>query len=155
MSPSIQQSLISALQPLCGYERCGEVMRRECDRVIGALEEGEREKGEEGRRKVKKRRRTRKWTWKCVWMFSYKYYTCTCRLLKHMTIMWQSRDNQARRRRRKRYFFRHFLYLCFFIFRRLFFKTLLASIAGGSAMRVAASLPGCGVDGTEWYSVYI
>ena len=63
MSPSVQQSLISALQPLRADERCGEVTRRECDRVMGALEKGEEEeeeKGEERRGKVKKRRRARK-----------------------------------------------------------------------------------------------
>ena len=59
MSPSVQQSLISALQPLHADERSGEVTRRECDRVMGALEKGEEEEeeGEERRGKVKKRRR--------------------------------------------------------------------------------------------------
>ena len=60
LSPSTCQSLISALQPLSANERCGEVTRRECDKVMGALDKREREEGEEGRGNVKKRRRTRK-----------------------------------------------------------------------------------------------
>ena len=88
MCPSTQQSLISALQPLSADEKCGKVMRRECDRVIGALEEGERKEGEEGRGKVKKRRRTRKWTCKmlmfCLIIHVHVYIAQTCD--SHVTI---------------------------------------------------------------------
>lgn len=60
LTPPVQQSLINSLRPLREGEessgKCGEVMRRACDRVMCVLVEGEGV-GEGEDRKLKRRKR--------------------------------------------------------------------------------------------------